>query len=107
MLAVLIGCALRRGELLGLTLGSIQLREGHWGIAQRLKICGGDETVCHDPEFRFDKKVPRLFYPSWVRASFSIVTKAARASSGVRSGAGNARRTGRGPSAVTADISKP
>jgi integrase len=33
MLAVLIGCALRRGELLALHADSIQLREEHWIIA--------------------------------------------------------------------------
>jgi integrase len=33
MVAVLIGCGLRRGELLGLTLGSIQQREEHRVIA--------------------------------------------------------------------------
>ena len=33
MLALLIGCGLRRGELLGLTLESIQQREEHWVIA--------------------------------------------------------------------------
>lgn len=30
MLAVLVGCGLRRGELLGLTMEDIQLREEHW-----------------------------------------------------------------------------
>lgn len=30
MLAMLIGCGLRRGELLGLKLDSIQVREEHW-----------------------------------------------------------------------------
>ena len=33
MLAVLLGCGLRRGELLGLTMEDIQLREEHWVIA--------------------------------------------------------------------------
>lgn len=33
ILALLIGCGLRRGELLALTVGSIQLREEHWVIA--------------------------------------------------------------------------
>jgi len=33
MLALLIGCGLRRAELLGLTMSSIQLREEHWVIA--------------------------------------------------------------------------
>lgn len=33
MLAMLIGCGLRRGELLALTLESVQQREEHWVIA--------------------------------------------------------------------------
>ena len=33
MLSMLIGCGLRRGELLSLTMKSIQLREEHWVIA--------------------------------------------------------------------------
>jgi len=33
MLSILIGCGLRRAELLGLTMNSIQLREEHWVIA--------------------------------------------------------------------------
>jgi site-specific recombinase XerD len=33
MVAVLIGCGLRRGELLALQLASIQQREEHWVIA--------------------------------------------------------------------------
>jgi integrase len=33
MLAMLIGCGLRRGELLALTLESIQQREEHWVVA--------------------------------------------------------------------------
>ena len=35
MLAMLIGCGLRRGELLALRVESIQLREDHWVIADR------------------------------------------------------------------------
>src|SRR3989475_4134998 len=33
ILSILIGCGLRRGELLALTLNSIHLREEHWVIA--------------------------------------------------------------------------
>ena len=36
MLAMLIGCGLRRGELLALRVDSIQLREEHWVIADLL-----------------------------------------------------------------------
>ena len=40
-------------------------------------------------------------------ASFTIEMSPARTSSGVLTGLPNARRTGRGPFEVTADISKP
>jgi integrase len=45
MVAVLIGCGLRRGELLGLTLGSIQQREEHWVIADLVGKGGHVRTV--------------------------------------------------------------
>ena len=45
--------------------------------------------------------------PSLLLASFSIEIRTARASSGVLTGLVNARRTGRGPSLVFADISNP
>lgn len=45
MLAVLIGCGLRRGELLGLRVDSIQLREDHWVIADLLGKAGHIRTV--------------------------------------------------------------
>jgi len=45
MLAVLIGCGLRRGELLGLRVDSIQLREEHWVIADLLGKAGHIRTV--------------------------------------------------------------
>jgi integrase len=37
MLALLVGCGLRRGELLALTMRSVQLREDHWVIADTEK----------------------------------------------------------------------
>ena len=40
MLAMLIGCGLRRGELLALRVDSIQLREEHWAIADLLGKAG-------------------------------------------------------------------
>jgi len=40
MLAMLIGCGLRRGELLALRVNSIQLREEHWVIADLLGKAG-------------------------------------------------------------------
>jgi integrase len=45
MLAMLIGCGLRRGELLALTLESIQQREGHWVIADLVGKAGHMRTV--------------------------------------------------------------
>ncbi len=45
MLALLIGCGLRRGELLALTVDSIQLREEHWVIADPHGKVGHIRTV--------------------------------------------------------------
>jgi integrase len=45
MLAMLIGCGLRRGELLPLRVNSIQLREEHWVIADLLGKAGHIRTV--------------------------------------------------------------
>jgi len=45
ILALLIGCGLRRGELLALTAGSIQLREEHWVIADLHGKAGHIRTV--------------------------------------------------------------
>src|SRR5947199_6334751 len=45
ILALLIGCGLRRGELLALLTGSIQLREEHWVIADLHGKAGHIRTV--------------------------------------------------------------
>jgi integrase len=45
MLAMLIGCGLRRGELLALRVSFIQLREEHWVIADLLGKAGHIWTV--------------------------------------------------------------
>jgi integrase len=45
MLAMLIGCGLRRGELLASRVHSIQLREEHWVIADLLGKAGQSRTV--------------------------------------------------------------
>lgn len=45
MLAMLIGCGLRRGELLVLSMNLIQLREEHWVIADLLGKGGHIRTV--------------------------------------------------------------
>jgi site-specific recombinase XerD len=54
MLAMLIGCGLRRGELLALTLESVQQREEHWVIADLVGKGGHVRTVP---------------IPSWVNSS--------------------------------------
>jgi integrase len=45
ILALLIGCGLRRGELLALLTGSIQLREEHWVVADLPGKAGHIRTV--------------------------------------------------------------
>ena len=45
MLTMLIGCELRRGELLALCVDSIQMREEHWVIADLLGKAGHIHTV--------------------------------------------------------------
>jgi integrase len=45
MLAMLLGCGLRHGELLALQVESIQLREEHWVIADLLGKAGHIRTV--------------------------------------------------------------
>jgi site-specific recombinase XerC len=45
MLSMFIGCGLRRGELLGLNMKSIQLREQHWVIADLVGKGGHIRTV--------------------------------------------------------------
>jgi len=45
MLAMLIGCGVRRGELLALRSESIQLREDHWVIADLMGKAGHVRTV--------------------------------------------------------------
>ena len=45
MIAMLIGCGLRRGELLALRVDSIQLREEHWVVADLLGKAGHIRTL--------------------------------------------------------------
>ena len=45
ILALLIGCGLRRGELLALSAGSVQLREDHWVIIDFHQKAGHIRTV--------------------------------------------------------------
>jgi integrase len=62
MLAMLIGCGLRRGELLALTLESIQQREEHWVIADLVGKGGHVRTVP---------------IPQWVKSAVDAWTTAA------------------------------
>jgi len=62
MLAVPIGCGLRRGELLALRLESLQQREEHWVIADLVGKGGHVRTVP---------------VPTWVKATIDTWTTAA------------------------------
>jgi integrase len=67
MLAMLIGCGLRRAELLGLRLESIQQREEHWVIADLVGKAGHVRTVP---------------IPMWVKAAVDTWTAAAAITDG-------------------------
>jgi integrase len=62
MVALLLGCGLRRGEALGLGLESIQQREEHWVIADLVGKGGHIRTVP---------------MPAWVKTGVDAWTKAA------------------------------
>ena len=62
MLAMLIGCGLRRGELLASTLESLQQREDHWVIADLVGKSGHVRTVP---------------VPAWVKEAVDAWTAAA------------------------------
>jgi integrase len=61
MLAFLLGCGLRRGELLALAMKSIQLREEHWVIADLTGKAGHIRTIP---------------IPVWVKGALNEWTKA-------------------------------
>ena len=67
MLSLLIGCGLRRAELLGLTMNSIQLREEHWVIADLVGKGGHIRTVP---------------IPLWVNRSMDSWTESAQITTG-------------------------
>jgi len=67
MLSLLIGCGLRRAELLGLTMNSIQLRDEHWVIADLVGKGGHIRTVP---------------IPLWVKRAVDSWTESARLTSG-------------------------
>ena len=67
MLAMLIGCGLRRGELLALTLESIQQREEHWVVADLVGKGGHVRTAP---------------IPQWVKSAVDAWTMAAAITEG-------------------------
>ena len=67
VIAVLVGCGLRRGELINLNVSDIQLREDHWVIAD---LHGKANHV---------RTVP---VPAWVKAAVDDWTTAGRITSG-------------------------
>jgi integrase len=67
MVAMLIGCGLRRAELLALSLDSIQQREEHWVIADRVGKGGDVRTVP---------------IPTWVKTAVDAWTSAAGITNG-------------------------
>ena len=67
MIAMLVGCGLRRGELLALRVDSIQSREEHWVIADLLGKAGHIRTVP---------------IPSWVKVAIDAWTGPAGVSDG-------------------------
>jgi integrase len=68
MLATLIGCGLRRGELLGLRVDAIGVREEHWVIADLMGKAGHMRTVP---------------IPAWVKAAIDVWTEASGITEGV------------------------
>src|SRR5918992_454003 len=67
MVAVLIGCGLRRAELLALRLEALQQREAHWVIADLVGKAGHMRTVP---------------IPTWVKAAVDAWTAAAAIADG-------------------------
>jgi integrase len=68
MLATLIGCGLRRGELLGLRVDAIGVREEHWVIADLMGKAGHMRTVP---------------IPAWVKAAIDVWKEASGITEGV------------------------
>jgi len=67
MLALLLGCGLRRSELVGLKMDEIQIRQGHWAIVDLIGKGGHIRTVP---------------IPQWVKTALDTWTTAA----GIREG---------------------
>src|SRR5690348_16904241 len=62
MLAMLFGCGFRRSELVGLELGEIQIRQGHWAVVDLIGKGGHIRTVP---------------IPDWVKTALDEWTRAA------------------------------
>jgi site-specific recombinase XerD len=62
MLALLFGCGFRRSELVGLELGEIQIRQGHWAVVDLVGKGGHIRTVP---------------IPEWAKAALDQWTQAA------------------------------
>src|SRR5579859_5957549 len=67
MLAMLFGCGFRRSELVGLELGEIQMRQGHWAVVDLIGKGGHIRTVP---------------IPQWVKAALDQWIVAARVTEG-------------------------
>ncbi len=67
MLALLLGCGFRRSELVGLELGEIQMRQGHWAVTDLIGKGGHIRTVP---------------IPQWVKAALDQWIVAARVTEG-------------------------
>ncbi|MGA8310167.1 MAG: site-specific integrase, partial [Terriglobales bacterium] len=67
MLAMLFGCGFRRSELVGLELGEIQIRQGHWAVVDLIGKGGHIRTVP---------------IPAWVKAALDQWTRAAGVTEG-------------------------
>lgn len=62
MLALLLGCGLRRSELVGLEMGEVQVRQGHWAVVDLIGKGGHVRTVP---------------IPQWVKATLDLWTNSA------------------------------
>jgi site-specific recombinase XerD len=67
MLAVLLGCGLRRSELVGLEMDNIQTRQSHWAIVDLIGKAGHIRTVP---------------IPQWVKHALDVWTSAAGVTGG-------------------------
>jgi len=62
MLALLLGCGLRRSELVGLEMDEVQVRQGHWAVVDLIGKGGHVRTVP---------------IPQWVKAALDLWTNSA------------------------------